>query len=104
MLTQKPFGWAAGETRIVPEHRFGPLFLDTSDGGGFLTQHLVQVLHDLELMAPFVFLPSKNSTPVLHSFRGRGVSRRGRASWGGRAGRLGSLHLIYRIASAVKQL
>lgn len=99
--TQQPFSWAAGEARIIPEHRFGPLFLDTPDGGGFLAQHLVQVLHDLELMAPFVLLPSKVSASVQSSFRRRSVCWGWSACCGRCAGRPGSLQLLHGIPSAV---
>lgn len=100
-LTQQPFSWAAGEVRIIPEHRFGPLFLDTSDSGGFLAQRLVQVFHDLELMAPFVLLPSKGSASVLRSVGRRSVRCGRSASWRRCGGRPGSLQLIHGIASAV---
>lgn len=102
-LTQQPFSWTAGETRIVPEHRLGPLLLDTSDSGGFLTQYLVEVLHDLELMAPFVLLPSKVAASVKRSFGRRSIRRGRSASWGRCAGRLGSLQIVYRIASVMGQ-
>lgn len=63
-LTQETLDGAMREDRVVSEHSLGSLLLDTSNGGGFLSQHLVQVFHNLQLMPPLILLPGELSPPL----------------------------------------
>lgn len=74
VYTQKAFGRASRQGRVIVEHRLGPLLLDAAHGGGLLPQHLIQVLHDLELMSPLVLLPREVAS-ALWGALGRGRAR-----------------------------
>lgn len=56
------------EDRIISEHSLGSLLLDTTNCGGFLPQHLVQVFHNLQLMSPLILqfseVPSALGSPL----------------------------------------
>ena len=69
------------EDRVISEHSLGSLLLDTSDRGGFLPQHLVQVLHDLQLLSPLILLPSKVTSALGSPLYGWGMGGWRRA-WG----------------------
>ena len=64
LLTHEAPGRAMREDGVISEHSLGSLLLDTANRGGFLPQHLVQVLHDLQLMSPLVLLPSEVSSAL----------------------------------------
>lgn len=60
------------------EYGLGPLLLDATHSGGLLPQHLIQVLHDLELMSALVLLPREVAAPLWGALGwGRARGRRG---------------------------
>lgn len=72
IFTHESLGGAAGKHRVVPEHGLGSLLLHAAHRGGLLPQHLVQILHDLQLLPPLVFLPGEGVSPL-----GRAIRRGG---------------------------
>lgn len=64
LFTHETPGRAVREDGVVSEHSLGSLLLDTANRGGFLPQHLVQVLHDLQLLSPLILLPSEVSSAL----------------------------------------
>lgn len=63
-FTHEALGGAPGEGRVISEHSLGSLLLDPADSGGLLSQDLVQVFHDLQLMPPFILLPGEVSSAL----------------------------------------
>lgn len=52
------------EDGVISEHSLWSLLLDTANCGRFLPQHLVQVLHDLQLLSPLILLPCEVPPPL----------------------------------------
>lgn len=56
------------EAGVISENSLRSLFLNTSNCGGFLPQHLVQIFHDLQLLSPLILLlcevPSALWSPI----------------------------------------
>lgn len=72
-FTHEAFDRAVREDRVVPEHSLGPLLLDSTDCGGFLPQHLVQVFHDLQLLPSLVLLPGEVPSALRGALDRRGL-------------------------------
>lgn len=69
IFTHESLGGAAGKHRVVPEHGLGSLLLHAAHRGGLLPQHLVQILHDLQLLPPLVLLPGEGVSPLARALR-----------------------------------
>lgn len=64
VFTHETFDRAMREDGVISEHSLRSLLLDASDCGGFLSEHFVQVLHDLQLLSTFIFLPGEVSSAL----------------------------------------